>query len=120
LVDRYVGELCVAVCAQVDVPSWIREALPALAGVMEESGHRAHALERACIDLVETVMMASHVGETFEGGIVETTKHGAVVQLRTPPVRARCDGEGLMLGARISVRLVTADPATRTLLFERA
>jgi exoribonuclease R len=117
LVDRYVGELCVAVCAHLDVPPWIREALPALAEVMDDSGHKAHALERACIDLVETVVMASHVGETFEGGMVETTKHGGIVQLRTPPVRARCDGERLLLGARIDVRLVTADPATRTLLF---
>ena len=117
LVDRYVGELCVAVCARLDVPPWIREALPALAAVMADSGHKAHALERACVDLVETVVMASHVGETFEGGVVETAKHGGVVQLRTPPVRARCDAEGLLLGARIDVRLVTADPATRTLLF---
>lgn len=117
LVDRYVGELCVAVCAQLDVPPWIRDALPALAAVMADSGHKAHALERECVDLVETVVMASHVGETFEAGVVETMKHGAVVQLRTPPVRARCDGEGLLLGARIDVRLTTADPATRTLLF---
>ena len=120
LVDRYVGELCVAVCAHLDVPPWIREALPALAAVMADSGHKAHALERACVDLVETEVMASHVGETFEGGVVETAKHGGIVQLRTPPVRARCDGEGLLLGARIDVRLVTADPATRTLLFAPA
>jgi len=108
------------VCAHLDVPPWIREALPALAAVMADSGHKAHALERACVDLVETEVMATHVGETFEGGVVETAKHGGVVQLRTPPVRARCDGEGLLLGARIDVRLVTADPATRTLLFEPA
>ncbi|HEY5051406.1 MAG TPA: RNB domain-containing ribonuclease [Acidothermaceae bacterium] len=117
LIDRYVGELCVAVCAHLDVPPWIRQALPALADVMADSGHKAHALERACVDLVETVLMASHVGETFEGGVVETMKHGGIVQLRTPPVRARCEAEGLLLGARIDVRLTTADPATRTLLF---
>ena len=111
------GELCVAVCAGVGVPAWVRDALPALADVMAESGHRAHALERACVDLVETVLMAPHIGETFQGGVVETGKHGGTVQLRTPPVRARCDGEGLLLGARIDVRLTTADPATRTLLF---
>ncbi len=117
LVDRYVGDLCVAVCVHLDVPPWIREALPALAAVMADSGHKAHALERACVDLVETVVMASHVGETFEGGVVETSKLGGIVQGRTPPVRARCEAEGLLLGARIDVRLVTADPATRTLLF---
>jgi exoribonuclease R len=117
LVDRYVGELCIAVCAGIAVPAWIREALPALADVMAESGHRAHALEHACIDLVETVVMASHVGETFDGFVVETGKHGGTVQLRTPPVRAKCSGDGLTLGERIDVRLETADPATRTLLF---
>ena len=120
LVDRYVGELCVAVCAHRDVPPWIRDALPALAAVMADSGHRAHALEHACIDLVETMLMATHVGETFEGTVVETVKHGGTVQLRTPPVRARCNAEGLTPGERIDVRLVTADPATRTLLFAPA
>ena len=120
LVDRYVGELCVAVCAHLDVPAWIREALPALADVMADSGHKAHALERACVDLVETALMASHVGETFQGTVVETGKHGGMVQLRTPPVRARCGGDGLTLGERIDVRLETADPATRTVLFAPA
>jgi exoribonuclease R len=119
LVDRYVGELCLAVCAGDDVPAWVREALPSLPAVMTESGHRAHALERACIDLVETVLMAPHVGETFQGGVVERNKHGGIVQLRRPPVRARCDGEDLPLGERIDVRLEQADPATRTLLFAR-
>jgi exoribonuclease R len=120
LVDRYVGELCVAICAGVDVPGWVREGLPGLPAVMAESGHRAHALERACIDLVETVLMAPHLGETFEGGVVETNRHGGTVQLRRPPVRARCDGDALPLGGRISVRLEKAEPATRTLLFARA
>jgi exoribonuclease R len=120
LVDRYVGELCVAVCEGIDVPAWIRDALPGLPALMAESGHRAHALERACIDLVETVLMAPHVGETFQGGVVEASKHGGIVQLRTPPVRARCEGDGLRLGARIGVRLEKADLATRTLLFAPA
>ena len=120
LVDRYVGELCVAICAGAQVPAWVRDGLPALAAVMADSGHRAHALEHACIDLVETVLLASHVGETFEGGVVQRDKHGGIVQLLTPPVRGRCTGEGLPLGERIDVRLVTAEPATRTLLFARA
>ena len=117
LVDRYVGELCLVACAHLDVPPWIREALPALADVMDDSGHRAHALERACVDLVETVLMASHVGETFQGSVVETGKHGGTVQLRTPPVRARYEGEPLRLGERLDVRIAEADPVTRTLLF---
>jgi len=66
------------------------------------------------------VLLATHVGETFEGDVVQRDKHGGIVQLLTPPVRGRCEGDGLPLGQRIDVRLVTAEPATRTLLFARA
>jgi exoribonuclease R len=119
LVDRYVGELCVAVCAGAEIPPWVRSALPTLPAVMAAADHRAHALEKACIDLVESVLLAPHVGETFEASVVDRNHHGGVVQLRNPPVRARCDGDGLPLGERIEVRLEKADPATRTLVFAR-
>ena len=119
LVDRYVGELCVAVCAGAKIPEWVRSALPTLPAVMAASDHRAHALERSCIDLVEAVLLAPHVGETFEAAVVERNHHGGVVQLRNPPVRAKCDGDHLPLGERIDVRLDKADPATRTLVFAR-
>jgi len=120
LVDRYVGELCAAVCAGSDVPAWLRDGLPTLPTVMAASDHRAHALERACVDLVETVLLEPHVGETFEAAVVERNHHGGTVQLRRPPVRAKCDGEALPLGERIEVRLERADPATRSLLFAPA
>ncbi len=120
LVDRYVGEVCVAVSGGHDVPAWVRTALPDLPEVMAGADHRAHALEHACVDLVEAVLLAPHVGETFEAHVVEHDHHGGVVQLRSPAVRARCDGEGLALGARLDVRLVVADPGTRTVRFSRA
>ncbi|MFC4150604.1 RNB domain-containing ribonuclease [Micromonospora mangrovi] len=44
---------------------------------------------------------------------------GGTVALDEPPVRARCLGE-LPLGERVPVRLVTADPVDRKVLFERA
>ncbi len=34
-----------------------------------------------------------------------------------PPVRARCDGDGLALGAVVDARLVEADPAQRRVRF---
>jgi len=117
LVDRYVGELCVAVCAGSEIPPWVRAGLSTLPTVMEVSDHRAHALERACIDLVEAVLLAPHIGETFEAAVVERNHHGGTVQLRNPPVRAKCDGDQLPLGEQIMVRLEKAEPATRTLVF---
>ncbi len=117
LVDRYVGELCVAICAAQEIPEWVVAGLPTLPEVMATSEHLAHALERTCIDVVEAVLLAPHVGETFEATVVERNHHGGVVQLRVPPVRARCDGDGLPLGARVDVRLDKADPDSRALLF---
>ena len=120
LVDRYVGELCAAVCAGAEIPEWVRAGLPALPAVMAASDHKAHALEHACVDLVEAVLLAPHIGETFQAAVVDRNHRGGIVQLRVPPVRARCDGDGLPLGERIAVRLEKADPATRMLLFAAA
>ncbi|MFF5171919.1 RNB domain-containing ribonuclease [Micromonospora sp. NPDC000089] len=44
---------------------------------------------------------------------------GGTVALDDPPVRARCTGQ-LPLGERVQVRLVTADPEHRQVLFELA
>jgi len=45
LVDRYVGEVCVALCANQPVPDWVRSALPALpAAVRTGEGETAHAI----------------------------------------------------------------------------
>jgi exoribonuclease R len=58
LVDRYVGELCVAVCAGAEIPPWVRSALPTLPAVMAAADHRAHALEKAGIGMVGAVLWA--------------------------------------------------------------
>src|SRR6185437_14384825 len=102
------------------VPEWVRSALPTLPAVMAASDHRAHALERACVDLVETVLLAPHVGETFEAAVVERNHHGGTVQLRRPPVRAKCDRARRALGPRVEVRLGRAAPATRALVLTLA
>jgi exoribonuclease R len=117
LVDRYVGELCAAICAGEPVPDWIRAGLALLPAAMAASDHRAHVLERACVDLVEATLLAPHVGEVFAATVVERNHHGGIVQLHVPPVRGRCEGE-MSLGERVLARLAKADPATRTLLFE--
>jgi exoribonuclease R len=117
LVDRYGLEVCVAVCAGQPVPDWVRAALPALPAEMAAADRRASAVDRASIDLVEAAVLAPHVGETFEGVVVDVDDHRGVIQLREPAVRARLDGDNLPLGQHVQVRLVTADVATRTVRF---
>ena len=121
LADRYVNEVCLALCQGEPVPAWVRGALPELPAQMAASDRRAREIDRAIVDLAEAVVLAPRVGEEFEAVVVEAgAKGGGVVQLTDPAVRARCEGADLPLGERIRVRLLRADPAAREVLFARA
>jgi exoribonuclease R len=117
LADRYVGEVCVALSAGLPVPDWARSRLGDLPAEMAAADHRAHALDRAVIDLAEAVVLQHHVGQRFEGVVVDATGHGGTVQLAEPAVRARLDGCDLTLGATVSVALEEADPVRRSVRF---
>jgi exoribonuclease R len=121
LVDRYVGEVCLALCAGTPVPPWVRAALPALPKEMATADRRSKAYERAVLDLVEVVLLAPRTGETFPATVVEVDearRHGTVV-IADPAVEARVSGKGLPLGQEIRVRLVSADLADGAVSFER-
>ena len=124
LVDRYVGEVCVALCAGSPVPEWARTALPALPEEMALGIRRGNQLDHADIDLVEAAVLAPSVGQVFPAVVVDIDdkRGGATVQVADPAVLAHCDGPKgqLPLGSAIQVRLVTADVATRTVRFTRA
>ena len=94
LVDRYVGEVCLAVSAGTDVPDWVRAALPDLPETMEDSNRRQQGFESGIVSLVEAAVLAGSVGEVFEAVVVDADKdgEGGSVQLREPAVTARCSG----------------------------
>ena len=128
LVDRFGTEICVALCDGDPVPDWVCEALPSLPQLMEVGDRRAKAVERACVDLVEAVLLRDRVGEVFDGVVldlndrVDWDRNGkpdaGVVMLREPAVIGRLDGHDLPQGAELRVQLVVADPATRRVLFD--
>ena len=125
LVDRYTGELCVAICAGEPVPQWVLDALPGLPRTMAVSSQRAGRYERAVIDLAEALVLAPRVGDTFEASIVDVDDRDAnlgVAMLHAlaieAPVRAEGDGE-LPLGEVVRVQLERADPEQRAILFKR-
>ena len=121
LVDRYVGEVCIAVYAGEDVPKWATEALPGLPQTMEESNKRAQQYEAGIISAVEAAVLKHKVGETFEAVVIEVDEHdgGGTIQLTEPAVTAHCKGN-LPLGQRVKVRLELADVALRQVRFELA
>jgi exoribonuclease R len=116
LVDRFGLLVCAALCADAEVPGWVREALPALPDLMAASDRVAGTVERACTDAVEVAVLRSRVGEVFDAVVVEVPENGdgGQVQLLDPPVLARAQGQ-LELGASVRVRLEAADVVTRSL-----
>jgi exoribonuclease R len=122
LVDRYAGEVCVALCAGRPVPNWVLRGLDGLPDEMAGADRRARKYERAIIDLMEVVLLHDRVGETFPGTVVEVdrNRHRGVVVLAEPAVEATVRGDDLPLGHQIQVRLVSADSASGAATFEPA
>ncbi|WP_455359440.1 RNB domain-containing ribonuclease [Streptomyces sp. SYSU K21746] len=125
LVDRYAGELCVAAVAGERPPEWVTAALPRLPQEMAEGSGRANAVERECVDLIETALLKDRVGEVFDAWVVDVKEHEpsvGTVHLEDPAVVARVEGgvQQLPLGERLRVRLTQADPGTATVLFAPA
>lgn len=122
LVDRYVGETCLAICAGREVPEWVLGALPGLPSTMRESGRNASRYERAALTLAEALTLAPRVGDTFDGGIIdvdrENDRQGDVL-IREPAVEGKItSGQKLPLGEKVKARLVKADPDHRDIRFE--
>ncbi|HET9860974.1 MAG TPA: RNB domain-containing ribonuclease [Nocardioidaceae bacterium] len=122
LVDRYALEVCVSLCAETEVPSWVLAKLNQLPKTMQESGRRASQYEGSLVALVEAAVLHKHVGQTFAGVVValdekDPTKGDVVIQ--EPAVEAGVTGKNdLPLGTDVQVRLVEADIATRSVRFE--
>lgn len=124
LVDRYAGEVCVALCAGEPVPEWALEKLDTLPATMAASDHRAGQFEHATIDLLESIVLSTRVGEVFPA-IVTNLEDGdaraGTVMIHDPAVETRVSANrDLPLGESVSVKLVEADPAQRRVRFELA
>lgn len=124
LVDRYASEICIALSADTEVPSWVLEKLDELPRTMQASGQRARQYENAILDLVEAEVLRDSVGQTFEGVVVavdaEDPCRGDVVVQRPAIEAGVTSSEDLPLGTEVTLRLAEADPGTRTVRFELA
>jgi exoribonuclease R len=119
LADRFANEVVVAHCAGRSVPAWVSDALPSLPATMAETGRRAAGVERAVIDLVEAIVLVDRIGEILPATVVDIDDGHATVLVPSPPVIARLDGDGLVLGAEVQVRVAAADPTQRRVEFAR-
>ncbi|HEX3198697.1 MAG TPA: RNB domain-containing ribonuclease [Propionibacteriaceae bacterium] len=122
LVDRYSGEICVALCADQPVPAWVLRALDGLPEQMATAERRAKKYERAIIDLLEVYLLADKVGQTFTATVIDVDRdkqHGTVM-IEEPAVEGRVTGDRLRLGQEVLVRLTSANYDVGAVAFEVA
>lgn len=121
LIDRYGGEICLAVTAEEPVPEWITTRLGDLPDVMRESNRRANRYERAIVDLVEAGLLQHRVGESFPAVVVsvdDRDERRGVVMIQDPAIEAAVESSRkLRLGGEVSVRLERADVTARVVHF---
>ncbi len=119
LVDRYAGEICLALCADRPVPDWVIRDLDQLPAEMSRADQQAKRYERAVIDLVEVLLLRDRVGDTMIGTVVEVAEKGdrGEVMIKDPAVAARVRGAHLPLGHEVEVKLISADAEQGTVEF---
>ncbi len=122
LVDRYVGEICLALTAGETIPDWIRTDLPELPAIMQASEQQAKRYEREVVNLVELALLRSKDGMIFDAMITEVDqkKDRGEIVITDPAVEAAVRGDRLRLGEEIKVRLVQAELDRGAAVFEPA
>ena len=118
LADRYVVMAALAIANGQAVPDTVAAAFDRLPAVMARADARAGQVDRAVIDLAETVLLSDHVGEVFAATVIDADDRGGHVQLADQPVIVRIKSAGLVPGERLDVQLIAANVARRTTQFE--
>jgi exoribonuclease R len=119
LADRYVVQATLAIANGAPVPDAVTTAFERLPKAMAVADARGAQIERAVIDLAETVMLQGREGEVFAAVVTDLDERGARIQLRDLPVVARVVAHHAEPGDILRVKLITTDPGTRTITFQR-
>ena len=120
LADRYVVQAVLAIANGKPVPDSVAQAFPRLPAVMARADALGGQIDRAVVDLAEAVMLRNCVGKSFPAIITDVDDRGARIQLQDEPIVARVNAHGVEPGDGIVVKLLAADPDTRTISFEHA
>ncbi|HEU0097277.1 MAG TPA: RNB domain-containing ribonuclease [Allosphingosinicella sp.] len=117
LADRYVVRAALALAAGEPVPPAVSDAFGRLPQVMARADALGSRIQRAAVDLAESVILNGREGETFPAIVTEVDERGARIQLCDLPVVARLGGADLEPGETLDVVLVEADTDLRTVGF---
>jgi exoribonuclease-2 len=87
--------------------------LQAIADHCNEQERSARKVERKMSKIVAATVMKQRVGENFDAIVTGVTEHGTFARILQPPVDGRIvRGEnGLRVGQKVNVKLLSADPS---------
>ena len=84
---------------------------------MARADSQAAQIDRAVIDLAETVLLRGSEGRTLAAIVTDVDDRGARIQLRDQPIVARVNALGVQPGDAIDVRLTAVDTDRRVVTF---
>ncbi len=97
------------------------EELETIARNCTEKEDAARKVERVMSKRIAAVAMSSRIGQLFDAIVTGVTDHGTFVRVLTPHVEGLLvHGQGLDVGDRLRVKLVSADPHRGYIDFVRA
>ncbi len=117
LADRYVIRATLAVTHGRPVPDEVEDAFRRLPAVMAKADATSGVIERAVIDLAETVMLQGCEGARFAACVTDIDGESARVQLLDVPVVTRVKLSGATPGQRLDLRLDSVDTTQRRVMF---
>ncbi|MFA6153837.1 RNB domain-containing ribonuclease [Mesorhizobium sp.] len=120
LADRYVVRCALAIANGQPVPRTVTDAFARLPKVMGRADARASRITHAAIDLAEAVMLKGREGDTFKAVVTDVADQRVRVQLCDMPIVANVKASGPSQGDGLRLRLVSADPDQRSIVFEPA
>lgn len=109
--DIVVQRLVKAVIAK-QPPPYSAEELESIAEHCNEQERAARKVERKMRKVVAATVMQRHIGENFDAIVTGITPSGTFARILRPPVDGRIEqGEqGLNIGQKVNVKLLSADP----------
>lgn len=119
LADRYVVAAALAIANGREVSEATEQAFAKLPKVMARADALSGQVERAVIDLAEAAMLKGREGEQFDAVVTDVDERGTRMQLCDLPVVTRIVAHKVAPGDALTVALVSADPATRKIEFQR-
>lgn len=118
LVDRWSLAICLAVSEGAEVPAWVRESLPEIPGLMQESGQRASKLDSLTVNCVEAALLTPLIGTAVDAIVVEARGERGTVQIADPAVTASAPiPAGTEPGAAVTLTVTGTDISTGAVEF---